>query len=57
MTNRSYAFKGYASSYNAEFLNSFNPELQPKIIESVSRNNLKDFLSELNCFKCVTKEV
>ena len=57
MTKRSYAFKGYASSYNAEFLNSFNSELQPKIIESVTRNNLKDFLSELNCFKCVTKKV
>ena len=27
IAKRSHAFKGYASSYNVEILNSFNPEL------------------------------
>ena len=30
MTKRKDAFKGYASTYNVEILNSFNPELQLK---------------------------
>ena len=30
-------FKGYASTYNAEMLNSFNPELQ---LKSPIKNNL-----------------
>ena len=29
-TKRAHVFKGYASSYNVEALNSFNPELQVK---------------------------
>ena len=31
---RSHAYRGYASTYNAEILNSFNPELQLKDFES-----------------------
>ena len=27
ITKRKHAFEGYASTYNAEILNSFNPEL------------------------------
>ena len=30
MTKQSHAFKGFASSYNVEILNSFDPELQIK---------------------------
>ena len=33
-----HAFKGYASSYNVEILNSFNPELQLKDTESAIKN-------------------
>ena len=29
---RAHAFKGYASTYNVEILNSFNPELHVKIL-------------------------
>ena len=29
-TKQAHAFKGYASPYNVEILNSFNPELQVK---------------------------
>ena len=32
ITKRAHAFKGYASSYNVEILNFFNPELQLKIL-------------------------
>ena len=34
LTKRAHVFKDYASSYNVEILNSFNPELQLKDIES-----------------------
>ena len=30
ITKRAHAFKDYASSYNVDILNSFNPELQLK---------------------------
>ena len=42
ITKRSRAFKGYASSYNVEILNSFNPELQLKDTESAIKNKLID---------------
>ena len=44
-------FKGYAGTYNAEMLNSFNPELQ---LKSPIKNNLKKLVSELRGFKFVT---
>ena len=46
-----HAFKGYASSHNAEIFNSFNLELQLKDIESTIKNKLIDLLSELKGFK------
>ena len=52
--NQSYAFKGYASSYNVEILISFNPELQLKDTESAVKNELINLLSELKDFKLVT---
>ena len=41
---RAHAFKGYASTYNVQVLNSFNPELQLKGTESASRNKLKKII-------------
>ena len=51
---KKHAFKGFASTYNAEILNSFNPELQLKDTESAIENKLKKILSELRGFKFVT---
>ena len=34
ITKESHAYKGCASTYNVEILNSFNPDLQPKDTES-----------------------
>ena len=36
-----HAFKVYASSYNVEILNSFNPELQLKDTENAIKNKVK----------------
>ena len=49
-----HAFKGYASSYNVELLNLFNPDLQLKDTESSIKNNLKRLLSKLRGFTFVT---
>ena len=49
-----HAFKGYASTYNVEILNSFNPELQLKDAESAIKNKLKNLLSEFRGIKLVT---
>ena len=54
MIKRSHAFKSYASSYNAEILNSFNPKLQLKVTESAIENKLIDLRTELKGFKFVT---
>ena len=49
-----HAFKGYASSYNVEILNSFNPELQLKDTESTIKIKLIELLTQLKVFKFVT---
>ena len=54
ITKGLHAFKGNASSYNFEILNSFNPKLQLKDAESAIKNQLIDLLSELKGFKFVT---
>ena len=54
ITKRARAFKGYASSYNVNILNSFNPELQLKDTESAIKNILKNLLTELRGFNFVT---
>ena len=54
ITERSNAFKGYASSYNVEIGNSLNAELQLKDTEYEIRNKLIDLLSELRSFRFVT---
>ena len=53
-TKRKHAFKGYASAYNIEILNSFNPELHLKDTESASKSNLIELLTQLKGFKFVT---
>ena len=54
ITKQSHVFKAYASSYNAEILNCFNPELQLKDTESAIKNKPIDLFSELKGFKFVT---
>ena len=53
-TKRVHDFKGYISSYNAEIVNPFNPELQCKDTQSEIKIKLKKLLSELRWFKFVT---
>ena len=53
IATRSHAYKDYASSYNLDIFNSFNPELQLKYTESAVRNKLIDLLSEGRVFKFV----
>ena len=49
ITKRSHAFKGYASPYNVEILNSFNHDIEPAM-----KNKLNALLSKLKGFKFVT---
>ena len=51
LTKRKHAFKGFASSYNNEILNLFNPELQLKDTESEIKSKLIELLSELKRIK------
>ena len=51
ITKISHAFKGLASSYNVEILNSLGPELQLKDSESAIRSKQQKFLFELKGFK------
>ena len=44
VTKRANAFKGYASSYNVEILNYFNPELQLKDTNYVIKNKFKKII-------------
>ena len=46
MTKRAHTFKGFASSYNVEILNSFNRELQLKDTESAIKSKLIDVLTQ-----------
>ena len=45
ITKWTHAFKGFASSYNVEILNSFNPELKLKDSESSIKSKLIDLLN------------
>ena len=53
-TKQSHSYKGYASTDNANILNSFNPGLQLKNTESAIKNKLKKILLELTELKFVT---
>ena len=54
ITKREHAFKGYASTYNIEIVNYFNPELQLKDTETAIKNKLIELLTQLRGFKFVT---
>ena len=43
IAKREHAFRDFASTYNIEILNSFNPELQLKDTESAIKNILKKY--------------
>ena len=53
-TKGEHAFKSYASTYNVETLNYFNPEIQFKDIESVIKSKIRQLLPQLKSFKFVT---
>ena len=54
LTKQKHVFKGFASFYNVEILNYFNPELQLKDTESAIKSKLIDLLLELRGSKFVT---
>ena len=54
IAKRSHAHKGYGSSFKADILNSFNPELQFTDNESEIKKKLTNLLTELRGFKFVT---
>ena len=49
-----YSYKGYASSYNVEILNYFNPELPLRDTEFAIKSKPLDLLTQLKGFKFVT---
>ena len=53
ITKQEHAFKGYASTYKTEILNSFNLELQLKDTESAIKSQLIELLTHLKGFKFV----
>ena len=54
IAKREHASKGYASAYNVDILNSFNPELQLKDTEYVIEIKLIELLTRLKGFEFVT---
>ena len=57
ITKQARAFESFASSYNIEILNFFNPKLKLRDTESSIKNKLKKLPIELRGFKFVTKLV
>ena len=51
---QAHAFKGYASFYKFQMLNSFNPEIQLKDTKSAIKNKVKKLFSQLRVFTFVT---
>ena len=47
IAKQEHAFRGYASTYNVEILNSFNPEVQLKDTASAIKSNLIELLIKL----------
>ena len=54
ITKQKHTFKGFASSYNVEILNYFNPGLQIKDTSPAIKSHLIDLLTQLKSFKFVT---
>ena len=48
-----FVLKGYASTYNVEISNSFNPKLQLKDTKSTIKNQLIELLTQLKGFNFV----
>ena len=57
IAKREQTFKVYASIYNVEILDSFNPGLQLKDTESAIKSKHTELLTQLKGFKFVTKLV
>ena len=53
ITKWEHTFKGYASTYNVQILNSFNPELQLKDTECAIKSRLTELLTQLKGFRFV----
>ena len=53
IAKREHAFKGYASTYNVEILNSFNSEIQLKDTQSTIKSKLIELMTQLLGFKFV----
>ena len=49
-----FVLKGYASTYNVDISNSFNPKLQLKDTKSTIKNQLIELLTQLKGFNFVT---
>ena len=49
-----FVLKGYASTYNVEISNSFNPKLQLKDTKSTIKNQLIELLTQLKGFNFLT---
>ena len=49
-----FVLKGYASTYNVEISNSFDPKLQLKDTKSTIKNQLIELLTQLKGFNFVT---
>ena len=54
ITKWAHTFKDYASIYSVKILNSFNPKLQLKDLESAIKRKLIELLSELSGFRFIT---
>ena len=54
ITKLEHAFQDYTSTYNAEILHSFDPELQLKDTEPAIKSKLIELLTQLKGFKFVT---
>ena len=54
ITKGDHAFKCFASTYNVEILNSFEPVLQLKDTESSIKSKVIELLTQLEGFKFVT---
>ena len=54
LTKWEHAFRGYASTYNVDILNSFDPEVQLKDTKSAIKSKLIQLLTQLKGFKFVT---
>lgn len=53
ITKLAYDVKGYASFYDVQILNCFNPKLQHEHTKPTIKSKLRDLLTQLKGFKIV----